>query len=112
MANSAITLCLTLIFQVVGLGIGTATVRRQELRFMMYHIPRELLVGASASVASVCWFLAYSLQRIAYVRTVGQIEFVLTLFITHFLFKERLTRSERVGVTLTVVGIILLAFGS
>ena len=65
-------------------------------------------VGASGVAASACWFTAMTIQNAAYVRALGQIELLFTLAAAHFVFRERTTRLELVGITLTVAGILWL----
>ena len=49
-----------------------------------------------------------TMQNAAYVRTVGQIELVFTFLVSYFVFRERSSASEVVGILLIVAGIILL----
>ncbi len=65
-------------------------------------------VGASGVAASACWFTAMTIQNAAYVRALGQIELLFTLAAAHFIFRERTTRLETIGITLTVAGILWL----
>lgn len=65
-------------------------------------------VGASGVAASACWFTAMTIQNAAYVRALGQIELLFTLAAAHFIFHERTTRLETIGIVLTVAGILWL----
>ena len=50
----------------------------------------SLFVGATSVVGSAGWFTAFTLERAAYVKTLGQVEFVLTLApYRSSIFKER-----------------------
>jgi uncharacterized membrane protein len=57
---------------------------------------------------SVCWFNAMTLENAAYVRTLGQVELILSLLTSYIVFKERSTRYEIVGMVMIVIGIIIL----
>jgi len=65
-------------------------------------------VGASGVAASACWFTAMTIQNAAYVRALGQIELLFTLAAAHFVFRERATHLELIGIFLTVAGILCL----
>jgi len=49
-----------------------------------------------------------TLQQVAYVRALGQIELVFTFAASYFLFHERVTRMEAAGCLLIVGGILAL----
>ena len=68
----------------------------------------SLFVGVTSVVGSVGWFTAFTLERAAYVKTLGQIEFLVTLAISVFYFKERPTRMELTGMLVLVAGVVLL----
>jgi drug/metabolite transporter (DMT)-like permease len=70
-----------------------------------------LFVGATAVAGSIGWFTAMTLELAAYVKTLGQIEFLISLFIAVYLFNERPSRLELLGMLLIVggaVGILLV----
>ena len=54
---------------------------------------------------------AMTLQQVAYVRALGQIELVFTFMASYFLFKERINRMEILGCLLIVSGILGLLAG-
>ena len=66
------------------------------------------LVGLTGVLGSAGWFLAMTLQKVAYVRTVGQVELVFTFIASYFFFKERTSRAEIAGILLVVAGIVVL----
>lgn len=61
-------------------------------------------------LGSVCWFTAFSLGQVIYVKALSQIELVFAVFVSHFFLKERLKRIEAVGVAITSLGILWLIF--
>ncbi|WP_298960477.1 EamA family transporter [uncultured Roseibium sp.] len=68
-------------------------------------------VGASGVAGSIGWFTAMTLQNVAYVRALAQIELVFTFLVSWLVFKEIISRSEIFGclmIVAAVVGIILL----
>jgi drug/metabolite transporter (DMT)-like permease len=66
------------------------------------------LVGIAGVLGSVCWFTAMTIQSVAYVRSLGQIELIFTFASSYFIFKERPNKAETMGVILIAVGIIVL----
>jgi drug/metabolite transporter (DMT)-like permease len=70
------------------------------------------LVGLAGVVGSAGWFTAMTLQQVAYVRALGQIELVFTFISSVFLFKEKINRLELLGCLLIVTGILALLFWS
>ncbi len=69
------------------------------------------LVGLSGVVGSACWFTAMTIQNVAYVRTLGQVELIFTLATSYFFFRERANRMELLGIGLITGGITILLLG-
>lgn len=65
-------------------------------------------VGATSAFGSIGWFTAMSLQNAALVKTLGQIEFFITLAITHYYFKEKIARFEWWGMICIVASVVLV----
>lgn len=66
------------------------------------------VIGLASVVGSACWFTAMTLQPVAYVRALGQIELVFTFASAVFLFKENINRYEVAGCLMIVSGILTL----
>ena len=66
------------------------------------------IVGAAGALGSVGWFTAMTIQNVAYVRALGQIELVFTFIASVMFFHEKSTRGEIFGIVLIVAGILLL----
>ena len=109
LANSAVTLILVLIIQTILLGGYLLKFKKDEFLGISKHWKSDFAIGTTSSLASIFWFLSFSLAPVALVRTVGQVEMVLTLILTHRHFKERLRVNEYVGIIFTLFGIIMLA---
>ena len=63
-------------------------------------------------LGSVCWFVAYGLGKVVYVKAVGQIELIMAMAVSYFILKEQLKVPEIVGITLTSSGILWLIFNT
>ena len=68
-------------------------------------------VGILSVVGSAGWFTAMTLQNAAYVRAVGQVELIFTLFVSRYGFGERPTLRELGGIALVAGGVIVLLIG-
>lgn len=66
------------------------------------------VVGIAGALGSVGWFTAMTIQNVAYVRALGQIELVFTFIASTMFFNEKSTKTEVFGIVLIVVGILLL----
>lgn len=83
----------------------------EELKLLISQPLKPMIIGFCSGIGSFCWLTAYSLTHIAYVRTVGQLEFILATLLSVYYFKEKLYRLEIIGMIMLVLGsltIILL----
>lgn len=69
-------------------------------------------VGMLSALGSACWFTGFATAPVALVRIVGQIEMAFTMAFGHFYLKERIRRSEAIGLALVVAGVVLALAGS
>lgn len=68
-------------------------------------------IGLTSMAGSFCWFTAFTLQTVAYVNALGQIELIFSLLATVFFFKEPITRRELCGLgvlSASILGLILV----
>ena len=95
-------ICLSLIFY------------RQPAQFTLItdNWRSALFIGFTSAAGSIGWFTAMSLQEAALVKTLGQTEFVVTLFITYLYFGERITLREYFGMGLIGISVGLLVAAS
>ena len=66
------------------------------------------VVGVAGALGSMGWFTAMTIQNVAYVRALGQIELVFTFIASTVFFHEKSTRGEIIGIILIVLGILML----
>lgn len=67
-----------------------------------------LATSLTSCLGSLGWFTASSLQAVAYVKTLGQIEIVFTLLISVLVLKEKLRRQSLLGLALIVLAAALV----
>lgn len=106
--QAAVTLACVTVFQTLVMLAWMVLRERDEIGRVLAAWRPALVVGLSGVAASACWFMAMTLERVAYVRALGQIELVFTFFATVFVFREKINRLEVAGSVLIVAGIILL----
>ncbi|MEM5581162.1 DMT family transporter [Roseibium sp. AS2] len=81
-----------------------------QLRASLAAWRSAVWVGLSGVAGSIGWFTAMTLQNVAYVRALAQIELVFTFLASWLVFREVIVRSEILGcalIVLAVVGIVL-----
>jgi drug/metabolite transporter (DMT)-like permease len=108
MFTAALTLAYMILVQTVMSLAMLLVHNATELRVIFRKWKPSLFVGATSVVGSVGWFTAFTLERAAYVKTLGQIEFVLTLAISILYFKERPKKMELLGMSVLISGVMLL----
>ncbi len=64
--------------------------------------------GLLSYAGSVCWFVAYAIGNVVYVKAVGQTELLFAVLISYVHLKEKLRISEMIGITVTLLGILTL----
>lgn len=106
--QAAVTLACVTTFQTVFMLVWMMIKDKSEIGRVARSWRSSALVGLAGVTGSACWFTAMTLQQVAYVRALGQIELVFTFMASIFLFRERINRMETAGCLLIVAGILLL----
>jgi drug/metabolite transporter (DMT)-like permease len=73
---------------------------------------RAAPVGLVGALASLGWFIAFTLASAAQVKAVGQIELLFSWLTARFAFGERPSARETTGIVLVAGGIVLLVLAS
>lgn len=111
-ANAAFTLVIALAIQTLIMGCYILIREPVSLLNVVQQWRWAGLAGLAGALASICWFTAFTLQKAAYVRALGQSELVFTFLFTLLFFREKISKSDYLGVILVSSGIfILLLFG-
>lgn len=61
-------------------------------------------------IGSLCWFAAYSLGNVVYVKALGQIELIVAILVSHFYLREKHKFAQVVGIAITASSILILLF--
>lgn len=81
--------------------------RERSTLLALWQRPRQtLLISISSCIGSIGWFTAMSLESVALVKTLGQVEVLFMLLISAFFFKEKLQRTDHGGLALIVLAAI------
>ena len=108
MFSAALTLCFMVLLQTVLCLALVLYQKPDELLIVFRRWRPSLFVGITSVVGSAGWFTAFTLERAAYVKTLGQVEFLVTLTISILYFKEVPNRLEWAGMALLIAGVLLL----
>ena len=106
--RAGVSLAIVTISQTLALGLWLFWREPGQVLAVLRHWRVAGLVGILSMIGSFCWFAAFSLQSAAYVFAVGQIELIFSLLIAVFVFKERVTRKELIGMSVVTLSIIVL----
>lgn len=95
-------------FQCISLLLYLVIFSRKTLKAMWQRIGLIFKVSVCSFMASLGWFSAMSMQSVAIVKTLGQIEVLFSLLISAYFFKEKLARSDHWGLCLVVIAAIMV----
>ena len=95
-------------FQCISMLMYLSLFSRQTLKAMWARLGLTFKVSLCSFIASLGWFTAMSMQSVAIVKTLGQIEILFSLLISAYFFKEKLARAEHWGLLLVVVAAMLV----
>ena len=96
------------LLQTIVMGAALLVVARGELIDSFRHWRKAWPVGLFGAITTACWFTAFSLQNVASVRAIGQVELLITLGISALFFKEKISRIEFLAVLLLGLSILLV----
>jgi drug/metabolite transporter (DMT)-like permease len=102
------TLAMVTASQSVAMGLWLGWRDRAQLRAVFAAWRVASLVGATSMIGSFCWFVAFTLQTVAYVKALGQIELVFSLAASVLIFRERISARELAGIAILLASILLL----
>ncbi|RZG44683.1 DMT family transporter [Acinetobacter wuhouensis] len=95
-------------FQCIGMLAYLILFSPKTLIAMWNKIGLTFKVSVCSFLASLGWFTAMSMQSVAIVKTLGQIEILFSLLISMYFFKEKLAKTEHLGLVLVVIAAILV----
>ena len=108
--TSSFTLLIAIGIQTLILTIYILIKDIKQFYLLYLNWKDSLIVGFFGAFASICWFYAMSVQNVAYVRALGQIELIFTILASIFYFKEKIIKTEILGILITLTGILIILF--
>ena len=112
LVSVALTLSCMCIMQICMLGIiGLVTSKPWILPFWQNPLG-AISIGLTSTLGSIGWFSAMTLQLPALVKALAQVEVLLTLGISHLIFRESIKKTEYLGIVLTIVSVLLVLVAS
>jgi drug/metabolite transporter (DMT)-like permease len=103
-----LTLAVVTAFQSVVLAVWLLARERGQITRVLAAWRVAGLMGIMSMIGSLCWFTAFALQTVAYVKGLGQVELLFGALASYFYFKERSTWREVTGIVILLVSILLL----
>ncbi|MBP0048052.1 DMT family transporter [Marinobacterium sp. AK62] len=104
--GAAWVLLLVLMTQAIVLGGWVAWREPDTLKALLARPGQVLRISVLSCLGSLGWFTAMSLETVALVKTLGQVEVLFTLLISARWFKEQLSLRDLAGLALIVVGAV------
>lgn len=109
--QAAYTLGFVTVFQTAVMLLWMRKREPEQLAACLAHWKIAVWVGLVGVLGSAGWFTAMTLQKVAYVRTLAQVELIFTFAASIFFFRETINRWEALGCLLIVGSIVLLLWG-
>jgi drug/metabolite transporter (DMT)-like permease len=106
------TVAAGLIVQSILLTLYLALRDRAVLAATLAAWRPSVFAGFMGALASQFWFLAFALATAANVRTLALVEVLFAQAISHFVFRQPVSRREGIGITVIVIGVVLLIWAN
>ncbi len=106
--SAGITLVIMIILQTLIMIVYVAIASPAQFAIIAGQWRVSLFVGITSALGSIGWFTAVTLERAAYVKSLGQVEFLFALVISTLFFRERTTGLELLGMLLVAAGVVVL----
>ncbi|WP_197494383.1 DMT family transporter [Gallibacterium genomosp. 3] len=106
--RAAWVLCSIISFQCILMLLVLAIFKPQTLQAMWQRKRLTSTVSLCSFLASLGWFSAMSMQSVAIVKTLGQIEIFFSILISLFWFSEKLNKADHIGLILVVISAVMV----
>ena len=106
--RALVSLAAVVAAQLVAMTIWLVLRERGEITRVVKSWRVSGWVGLASLAGSYCWFNAFTLQNVAYVNALGQVEVILSLLASALFFREAITRREVFGIGLIFVSVLAL----
>jgi drug/metabolite transporter (DMT)-like permease len=109
--RAVVTLACVTAVQVLAMVLWLSWREAGEILRVLKAWRMASVVGLASLVGSTCWFWAFTLQTVAYVNALGQVELIFALAASVFVFGEKVSAREWQGLavlTASILGLVLV----
>ncbi|MDE0967805.1 MAG: DMT family transporter [Octadecabacter sp.] len=106
--RATLTLACVTTAQTIAMAIWLRVFQHGEITRVLLTWRISGLVGVTSMIGSTCWFLAFTLQTVAYVTALGQVEVLFSLALSILFFREKNSIRELQGGGLLMASILAL----
>ncbi|GEK08555.1 DMT family transporter [Pseudoalteromonas peptidolytica] len=106
--SAALVLLLVLLCQTLMLSIYMTLREPQSWLILWRHRKLTTAISVSSCIGSIGWFSAMSLEHVAYVKTLGQVEVFFTLLISVLWLKAPIKKRDSAGLVLIAIAAVLV----
>lgn len=106
--SAAIILTISMTIQLLLCSLLVQWQSSKNWRQLLANYRPGVFIGLTGILGSIGWFTAFAYQDAAIVKMLGQIEFVFTVMITYWFFKENISRLEWLGMIFVVASVFIL----
>ncbi len=109
--DAALVLAYVLSLQTLIMLGWASLVTPSSLKVLIQAPVRVVLISIAGFIASLGWFSAVALQEAAYVRTLGQVEILISIVLSVVLLRHAPSKSEILGLVLILISAVLVLLG-
>ncbi len=106
--SAAWVLVFVLCMQTIVLSIYIYLKQPNTFTQLKNNLGTTFSVSLTSCIGSIGWFSAMSLQYVAYVKTLGQIEVLFTILISLIWLKQKVAKNELLGLLLIAIAAIMV----
>lgn len=106
--QAAFTLMMVVTIQTMVMGAYLLLRERGEVTRVLRAWRATILVSLVGVLSSIGWFSAMAIQNAALVRAVGQAELIFSVITAFILFREKVTPTELIGISLIGASVVLI----
>jgi drug/metabolite transporter (DMT)-like permease len=101
---------IAIIFQTVIVGLYLFRFQKNQFLAVFKYWKPSLPAGICGTGATFGWFVAFGLATAAEVRAVGQTELIFSILISMIIFKEKIKKTELIGIILLAISILIIIY--
>lgn len=106
--RAVVTLACVTGFQTAAMLAGFALRDPGQIRAVLRKWRGAAVIAAASLIGSLGWFTAFTLQTVALVKAVGQIELIFSVAASWLIFSERISLREAGGIALVAASVLML----